>query len=83
MLERHYGPGVGIPMYMVASLVGISRVTGGKHYLTDVIAGATIGFVVGRSTVRQSDLPAGERTLALIPIVGPRGQPGLAARIEF
>ena len=83
MLERHYGAGVGIPMYMIASLVGVSRVTGGKHYVTDVIAGAAIGFIVGRSTVRKSGFPVGEPSLALIPIVGPRGQPGLAARLEF
>ncbi|MFQ6675984.1 MAG: phosphatase PAP2 family protein [Fidelibacterota bacterium] len=44
-----YGRSIGIPAYAVAGLVGVSRIHDNKHWLTDVIAGASIGTVIGRA----------------------------------
>jgi hypothetical protein len=38
---------VPVAAYSVASLVGLSRIYDNKHWLTDVVAGATIGTLVG------------------------------------
>lgn len=38
---------VGITSYSMATLVGLSRINDGKHWATDVIAGAALGTFVG------------------------------------
>lgn len=59
VLSRTYGMKAGIPAYAVASYVGISRLEANAHHLTDVVAGATIGYLVGRTVTRRrkSDKP--------------------------
>jgi len=47
ILWDSYGPGAGIPAATVAVFTALTRVTLGKHYPSDVIAGATIGTAVG------------------------------------
>lgn len=51
VLAHSYGYKVGIPMYLLATLTGLSRINDDKHWLSDVIAGATIGIFWGRSAV--------------------------------
>jgi membrane-associated phospholipid phosphatase len=55
--ERHYGWKIGVPAYLLAGLVGASRLEQDKHYLSDVVAGATLGYIVGRSVVRVNGRP--------------------------
>ena len=38
-----------MPAYAVAGLIGASRLDANRHYLSDVIVGAAIGFVVGHT----------------------------------
>jgi membrane-associated phospholipid phosphatase len=40
-------PTLRVPMYMMAGLVGLSRVVRGSHFPTDVFAGAVLGVVIG------------------------------------
>lgn len=49
VLDVRYGYKAGIPSYLLASFVGLSRVKLYKHYPTDVIAGAALGIIIGRS----------------------------------
>jgi membrane-associated phospholipid phosphatase len=44
---NRYGPSYGVPAFAVASLVGVARVQGNKHFWTDVIAGAALGTATG------------------------------------
>lgn len=83
VLERHYGAKVGVPMYALAAVIGASRISGGKHYLSDVLAGATIGFVVGRSVTRKDGEPLIGTSVTVVPAIGPSGQRGLAVVIRF
>ena len=55
--ERHYGWKVGAPAYALAALMGASRVNEDKHWLSDVVAGATLGYIVGRTVVRVNGRP--------------------------
>ena len=78
--ERHYGWKVGVPSYLLAGVIGASRVRENKHYLSDVVAGATVGYIVGRAVVRVNDRPLSDRpqpgaTVTVTPTVGrrPRG----------
>ncbi len=49
VLDEFYGPGVGIPAYILASLVGFRMMDAGDHWASDVVFGATLGWVVGHT----------------------------------
>jgi membrane-associated phospholipid phosphatase len=72
--NAHYGPKVGVPAFALASAVGLSRIERGKHNLSDVLAGATVGFVVGRSVAHDNGVTRGRATrFALTPSADPSG----------
>ncbi len=48
VVNEIYGQNAGIVAYLIASLVGISRINDNDHYLSDVIASAGIGTAIGR-----------------------------------
>ena len=83
--ERHYGWKAGVPAYTLASLVAVSRLQRNKHYLSDVMAGATLGYIVGRTVVRVNGQPLdplrGAR-LSLSPVLTRRTR-ALVAAVEF
>jgi membrane-associated phospholipid phosphatase len=85
VIERHYGGKAGWPAYVLASTVAVSRLQRDRHYLSDVLAGATLGYAVGRSVVRMNGLPldASRRPqLSAVPIYGPRTR-ALEVRLTF
>ena len=46
-MYRRYGWDYAIPAYAVATLTGVARVAGDKHYWWDAVAGAAIGGASG------------------------------------
>ncbi len=58
---------VPILSYSVASLIGLSRITENKHWLTDIVAGAALGFITGQQVVnnyhRYAKIKSGETSL--------------------
>ena len=72
--ERHYGWKIGVPAYLVAGVVGASRIQQDKHYLSDVLAGATLGYIVGRTVVRVNGRPLEQAvpgaSIQISPILG-------------
>ena len=71
ILNHYYGAQVGIPAYSVTAFVALSRVEKNVHYLSDVVMGATIGYIVGRTVVRGSDK---ERQFTWMPTISPDGE---------
>jgi membrane-associated phospholipid phosphatase len=71
-LDGHYGKKVTIPAYTIAALVGYARIRDGVHWLSDVLAGATLGYIAGRTTVRVNNKPLGGGGVALSvsPLLG-------------
>lgn len=67
--------------YGSAALVAYARIHHRAHYLSDVTAGAVIGTAVGRSVVHHNERERAR--YALVPIVGPRAQPGMAMAWSF
>jgi membrane-associated phospholipid phosphatase len=49
VLRRTFGWKVGVPAYAVASYVAASRIQSRRHYLSDVVFGAALGTVAGRT----------------------------------
>ena len=59
---------VGILSYSLASLVAVSRVYNNKHWTSDVVAGAALGYFVGKMVVRLNRPRAPDAlTLSLAP----------------
>ncbi|MGE0452694.1 MAG: phosphatase PAP2 family protein [Vicinamibacteria bacterium] len=72
--DRHYGWKVGVPSYLAAGAIALSRISNDKHYLTDVLAGATIGVISARTVVRvNGETPGRQRRFALGPVTDPQG----------
>ncbi|MFA4838369.1 MAG: phosphatase PAP2 family protein [Candidatus Neomarinimicrobiota bacterium] len=52
-LDEIYGKKVGIPAYAMAAFVASSRINDNKHYLSDVVTGAVVGTIIGKSFSRE------------------------------
>lgn len=83
--RHHYGARAGALAYGAAGLIGISRLEKDVHHLSDVLAGAALGYVVGRTVVRENGEPIrGEKQLTLVPVSDPRGRGiGLGVSLGF
>ena len=66
----------------VAALVGASRIEKGKHYLSDVLFGATLGYIAGRTAVRSTERSRVPGRLTFHPMIG-FGRSGLIAELRF
>ena len=81
LANHYYGAKMGIPAYGVAAFVAFSRMEKNVHYLSDVVMGATIGYVVGRTVVRGS---VKERQFTWMPTISPDGEGvGLVVSARF
>jgi membrane-associated phospholipid phosphatase len=49
VLQQHLGYKAAIPTYAIASYVAMSRLHDNRHFASDVVFGAALGVVVGRS----------------------------------
>lgn len=52
-LEYKDRPWVPVLSYTAASLVGLSRITENKHWVTDVVSGAALGYLCGKLVVNN------------------------------
>lgn len=52
-MEYRNKPWVPILSYSAASLIGVSRITENRHWATDVLVGAALGYLSGRQVVRN------------------------------
>ncbi len=52
-LERHLGWKGAAPVYLFSSYVATSRLHDNRHYLSDVIFGAAVGIISGRTVTRH------------------------------
>lgn len=79
VVHADFGWKASVPAYAMAGWIAASRVQMDRHYLSDVIAGATIGLLAGRSlTVGQ-----GAARFSLSPMVVPGGIGVAAVRIPI
>ena len=69
VVQRHFGWKAGVPAYGLATYVAVSRLSENRHYLSDVILGATLGVLAGRHVT----VPIGGARFALTPQAIPGG----------
>ena len=72
VFQRQFGWRAGIPAYAVASYVAAQRIQANRHYLSDVIFGATVGIVSARASSVTTKHP-----FVMVPSVAP-GLAGIA-----
>jgi hypothetical protein len=77
VLQRRYGWKVGVAAYGVAAYVAASRLSENKHFLSDVIFGAAIGIMGGRTVT----VGRGPVRFALSPMIPPGGGLGIQATL--
>jgi len=76
VLQQHLGYKAGIPTYLVASYVAMSRLHENVHNASDVVFGATVGIIVGRSVTWHG------RNFYASPMLLPKGS-GIVVTIDF
>lgn len=69
VLHRHFGWKAGVPAYGLAAYIAGSRLQENKHYLSDVVFGAAVGLVSGRTVT----LGRGRSMFAVVPFAAPGG----------
>ncbi len=82
---HHFGWKVGVPAYCAAGAVALSRMQQNAHYLSDVTAGAALGYIIGRTVVHVNGQAPRPPTLARIdvsPVLGRRTR-ALVVRVSF
>ena len=68
--NHYFGKKVGIPAFAAGAWVAAARIEDGKHFLSDVIIGATVGIIAGRTAIRGTERESSRRLLAIRPQVG-------------
>jgi PAP2 superfamily len=76
VVYRHLGYKWAVPTYLVASYVATSRLRDNRHFLSDVVFGATVGIIAGRTVTRH-----GRSNYTWSPVVMPGGVAVLVTRV--
>ena len=79
VIERYYGWKGAVAGYTLASVIGVSRIQENKHWLSDVVGGAAVGYLSGRAVVRMNGRPSDPTRHAASVSVAPRLGRRLAA----
>jgi membrane-associated phospholipid phosphatase len=75
VLERHLGWKRSLLGYALASYVAASRLHDNRHYLSDVVFGAAVGTIAGRTVTQH-----GREYWTLLPVRVPGGVAVVVAR---
>jgi len=69
VVSHYYGRKWGIPLFVLSTFVGLSRLEAGKHWPSDLVAGAALGYISGstaiRGTHREMEQAASRQSLIL------------------
>jgi hypothetical protein len=77
VIERHLGWKKAALAYLIASYVASSRLHDNVHYLSDVVFGAAVGTIAGRTVTEH-----GRETWSLVPAAVPGGTAILLVRAD-
>jgi len=86
---EQYGWKGAVPGYLAAGLIGGSRLALKKHNLSDVVGGAALGVIVGKSVARWDKKPSrkpvhGRPTAWIVPATAPDGSGlGIGVNVVF
>jgi len=69
VIERHFGYRGSWPMFLIATYVATSRLHDNRHFLSDVVFGASLGIATGWTVVGRH----GRSSYSLLPVHVPGG----------
>jgi len=85
VVTNYYGKKWGIPLYVFAGLVSVSRIESGSHWPSDIVAGAALGYISARTAIigTKREL-SGQKTsrLMIVPAVG-RDLHGISVNLRY
>ena len=64
---HYFGKKVAIPAFAAGVWVGAARIESGKHFLSDVIIGAVVGIIAGRTAIRGTRTLFSEPHVQVVP----------------
>lgn len=73
IIGHHYGLKASIPLYLLATFVSVARLDENSHWLSDTVAGAGLGLLVGHTIAGKWGLPTPSRHIAWMPVVSGDG----------
>ena len=66
---------VGITAYSLAGIVSAARIAAQKHFASDVVAGGTMGWFIGRYVYETHMSHLAHKHSSLIPMIVPQVDP--------
>ncbi len=82
VLSHHYSK-ASIPAYLTAGLIGVSRLEKNRHFLSDVVAGATLGYIVGKTVIRGTESTVSQPDLTWLPLFSGQEEWGVVMFLTF
>jgi membrane-associated phospholipid phosphatase len=81
-IDEYYGPKVGIPAYILAGLIGWSRIDEQDHDVSDVVFGAFLGYAIAKSIAGRE--LRGDSRIQFFPWTDPnRGTYGAMFEVDY
>ena len=74
VLDEYYGPGVGVPAYALAGLVGYRMMETGDHWASDVMFGAVLGYITGHMIAGEDKEKWKIAGFDVVPYAGPASE---------
>ncbi len=86
IMWHYYGKKWGIPLYILAGLVSVSRIEQGRHWPSDAAAGAALGYICAQTAIRGTKRElAGKKPLSglmIVPVYG-HDRRGVSVQLNF
>jgi membrane-associated phospholipid phosphatase len=57
VIAHHYGIRAAVPAYALATYIAVSRLAANRHHFSDIVAGAGLGWGLGRAVYRRNGRP--------------------------
>ena len=67
VVDERYGWKGGVPAYLAAGLIGFSEIDQQRHTVSDVVFGAALGYVIGKSIAASRYRP--DSPFKLVPFI--------------
>lgn len=86
VVSHYYGKNWGVPLYALSVLVGVSRIEQGRHWPSDAVAGAALGYIASQTAIRGTKRElAGKKPLSgliILPLYE-RDCRGISVRFSY